>query len=111
MTGNSMLTLIALLALSNFAVRALPVRLLSGRELPPFFVTWLRYVPVPVLSAMLASEILVRQGRLALGPANLSLWVAVPTFFVAGVTRNLYLTVIAGMALLAGARWGVPYLA
>ena len=100
--------LIALMAVANAALKMLPVRLLGGRKLPAFFLTWLRYVPVPVIAAMLASELLVPHGKLELGTTNLPLLAAVPAFVVAYLSRSLSLTVVVGMGALALARmvWG-----
>lgn len=90
-----------LMAASNALTRAIPVKLLSGRKLSPVVTTWLKYVPVPVLSAMLASDLLVKDGTLNIKFSNPYLWVAVPTFLVAYKTKNLFATVIFGMGLLA----------
>jgi branched-subunit amino acid transport protein len=92
--------MILLMAATNATLKALPVRLLGRRKLPPFFVTWLKYVPVPVLSAMLASDLLVRDGRCHFAWDNELLVASLPAFAVAYVTRSLSATVVAGVALL-----------
>lgn len=60
----------------------------------------LRYVPPAVLSALIAPEILVRQGHLDLDPANPRLWAGTVAIVVALVTRNVLGTIAAGMATL-----------
>lgn len=77
------------------------MRILSGRKLPKVVTTWLTYVPVPMLSAMLASDLFLREGKLDIGPSNEYLWVAVPCFLIAYKSRNMFFTVLSGMGLLA----------
>ncbi len=93
-----------LMAFSNAITRALPVALLTGRRLPPDLTTWLKYVPVPVLSAMLAIDLLVRENRIVLDFSNLPLWVAIPCFLVAKKSQSFFTTVLFGMGLLAALR-------
>ncbi|MBL0386642.1 AzlD domain-containing protein [Tumebacillus sp. ITR2] len=81
--------------------RLLPVWLLAGRTLPPLVVTWLRYVPVAVLAAMLAPSLVLQEGHLDFSWSNLYFWVSLPTIAVAWKTRNLFLTVITGMGGIA----------
>lgn len=90
-----------LIAASSAVTRALPVRLLSGKKLSADLTTWLKYVPVPVLSAMLAADLLLKGGELHLHWGNLYLWTAVPCFLVAAKSRSLFATVLFGMGLLA----------
>jgi branched-subunit amino acid transport protein len=96
------------MALSNALTKFIPVRLLSGRRLPKLVTTWLKFVPVPVLSAMLACELFVRDGQLKLSFSNLYLWVAVPCFLIAYKTKNMFLTVLCGILFLAGIRSLLP---
>lgn len=92
---------IALMSAVTVVPRLLPVWLLAGRTLPPLVVSWLRYVPVAVLAAMLAPSLLLVEGRLDLSWSNLYFWVSLPTFAVAWKTRSLFLTVITGMGGIA----------
>ncbi len=92
---------IVLMALVTVLPRMLPVWLLAGRTLPPLVVTWLRYVPVAVLSALLVPDLLLREGQIDLSWSNLYFWVSLPTFLVAWKTRSLFATVITGMGILA----------
>lgn len=92
------------MALVTYLPRLLPAWFLRGRELPPFVVAWLRYVPVAVLSALLLPALLVQNGQLALAWDNLYLWAAIPAIFVAWKTKSLFTTVLVGMVLVALAR-------
>jgi branched-subunit amino acid transport protein len=87
--------------LVTFLPRLLPVWLLAGRQLPPVIVTWLRYVPAAVLSALLFPGILVEGNQLHLAWNNLYLLAFIPTLLVAWKTRSLFGAVITGMVVVA----------
>ena len=97
-------TLIGMM-LVTYIPRLVPVWFLSSRSLPDVVITWLKYVPVTVLAAMLAPSLFVVDGRLDLALDNLYLMAAIPTFLVAWKTRSLFAAVITGMVLVAGARF------
>ncbi len=91
-----------LMALVTFLPRVIPVLLLSRRSLPRPIVRWLSFVPVAVLAALLAPALFTPAGRFDLAiSANPAFWVSIPVFIVAVFTRNLFLTVLAGMILMA----------
>lgn len=71
--------------------RVLPLVALSRLALPRWLLEWLRYVPVAVLSALLAIELLSsgRAGVPAIAAA----------FAVAFLTRSLLGTAVAGVAV------------
>lgn len=92
--------LIGIMALTNATLKSLPIVLLGRRKLPPFLVTWLKYVPVPVLAAMLASDLLVRDGQCHFAFDNELLVASLPAFAVAYFTRSLSATVLTGVAVL-----------
>ncbi len=101
--GQIFVTIVGMLVVT-YLPRVLPLWLFSSRTLPPLVVTWLRYVPVAVLSAMLLPSLVLDEGQFALGGGNLYFWAAIPTFFVAWKTRSLFISVLVGMAIVAGAR-------
>jgi branched-subunit amino acid transport protein len=92
------LALILACAAVTAVPRVLPFVLLSKIELPRWLLGWLAYVPVAVLAALLAIEVLMVEARPALSLANPSLLAIVPALAVAGVTRSLIATVFAGVA-------------
>ncbi len=92
------------MALVTYLPRLLPAWFLRGRTLPPFVVAWLRYVPVAVLAALLLPSLLLAEGGLNLSWHNLYLWAALPAIFVAWKSKNMFATVLTGMALVALAR-------
>jgi branched-subunit amino acid transport protein len=89
------------MALVTYLPRLLPVWLLATRKLPEAAITWLRYVPAAVLSALLFPAVLVEGGRLNLAWDNLYLLAFLPTLLVAWKTRSLFGSVVVGMAIVA----------
>ena len=95
----------------TYLPRLMPTLFLSGRNLHPLIVAWLRLVPPAVLAAMLAPTLLIREsGGIALGLDNLFLWSALIAFAVAWKWQSLFATVLVGMGLVALGRylgWGM----
>ena len=79
----------------------LPLLLLTLKPLPAWLMTWLRYVPVAILSAMLLPALLVQDKHISFGAENFFLWAAFPTIFVAWKTRNINSAVADGMGAVA----------
>ncbi len=93
------------MAIVTFGPRLLPIWLLASKSLPPPVVTWLHYIPVAVLSALLLPSLVVRDERIDLGFDNLYFWAALPALLVASKTRSFFGTVVTGMAVVAAARF------
>ncbi len=94
--------LILLMSLVTFIPRVLPILVLSRRSLPEPVERWLSYVPVAVLAALLAPGLFAPAGELNLAfSANPIFWVSIPVFIIASLTRNLFITVLGGMVLIA----------
>jgi branched-subunit amino acid transport protein len=93
-----LLALILACAAVTAVPRVLPLVLLSRIELPRWLLAWLANVPIAVLAALLAIEVLVVEGRLDLSAANPSLLAILPALAVAACTGSLIGTVIAGVA-------------
>jgi branched-subunit amino acid transport protein len=91
---------LAAAGLLTFLTRLSFVALLGGREVPAVAVRALRFVPPAVLSAIVASEVFVRQGAVDVSAGNLRLLAAAIATGVALLTRNVFLTIAAGMAAL-----------
>ncbi len=89
------------MALVTALPRVLPLTLLAGRTLPPAFVRCLSFVPVSVLAALLAPELLLRRETLFLSPDNLFLLAALPTFLVAWKTNSFFGSIATGMLAVA----------
>ncbi|HEY8346585.1 MAG TPA: AzlD domain-containing protein [Symbiobacteriaceae bacterium] len=97
----AVLAIILGMALVTYLPRMLPLVVLSRVQLPPLVLKWLSYVPVSVLAALLAKELLMTDAGLAFPPAHPHLLAALPAFIVAATTRSLMGTVIAGIAAMA----------
>lgn len=92
------LTLVLACALVTALPRVLPLVVLSRFALPQWLLDWLSFVPVAVLAALTAIEVLMPGGRgFALQAAPLAAIAA--AFAVAAATRNLLATVAAGVGL------------
>jgi branched-subunit amino acid transport protein len=99
-----LLTMVGMLTVT-YLPRLLPLWFFASRRLPPVVISWLRYVPVAVLAAMLLPSLVITEGHLDLRIQNLYLWAALPTFLVAWKTRSLFGSVIVGMLVIAGIRY------
>lgn len=91
--------------LVTYLPRLFPLLFLSGKTLPPLFVSWLRMVPPAVLSAMLFPSLLIQEKQLTVSFDNLYFWAAVLAFPVAWKTKSLFLTVLVGVVGVAAGRF------
>ena len=91
---------LALGGLLTFATRLSFIALLGRVETPDLLRRALRYVPPAVLSAIILPEMVVRQGALDVSIHNLRLLAGLAAAAVAIRTRNVLLTIAAGMAAL-----------
>lgn len=92
--------------LGTFLPRVLPMTLLAGRALPESARVWLGFVPAAILAALVAPEIFLVDGRLALSTDNTFLLAAFPSILVAWRTKSLFATLAFGMGAVALLRWG-----
>ncbi|RYD01814.1 branched-chain amino acid transport [Desulforamulus aquiferis] len=83
--------------LVTYIPRMMPLAILSRINISKGVLNWLSYVPVAVLSALLAPEILLKDGQLAINLANTYLIAAIPCFMAGIYTKNIFLTVVTGM--------------
>jgi branched-subunit amino acid transport protein len=93
------LALILACAAVTVVPRVLPLVVLSKMELPAWVLAWLAYVPVAVLAALLALEVLIVDGSPAMTFANPALLAILPALAVAALTRSLIATAVAGVGL------------
>jgi branched-subunit amino acid transport protein len=97
------LTILGMAAVT-YLPRLFPLLALSGKKLPDVVLSWLRYVPTAVLAALLLPALVLQDGRVVINGDNLFFWAALPTFAVAILTRNLFVPVLVGMAVVVLAR-------
>jgi branched-subunit amino acid transport protein len=73
----------------------------EGRYRPPaWFRRMLPFVPIAALTALVAPDLLLADGRLALEPGNARLLAGIVAIVVAAVWRNTLLTIGTGFAAL-----------
>lgn len=92
---------VAGMAIVTALPRVLPITFLANRKLPPALMRWLSFVPVSVLAALLAPEVLLRNGELHLAADNFFLLACLPTLLIAWRTRSFFGAVTAGMVTVA----------
>ncbi len=97
---------LALAGLVTFATRLSFIALVGRARTPPLLARALRLVPPAVLSALILPELVLRNGAPALSPDNHRLAAGLVAAGVALATRNVLLTIAAGM----GALWGLQAL-
>jgi branched-subunit amino acid transport protein len=86
------------MAVLNFAVRFPPLAIVSRMDLPRPVMRWLSFVPISVMGALVASEVLRPAGAWANPLSSPSLYAAIITGVVYQVTRSFLGATVAGMA-------------
>jgi branched-subunit amino acid transport protein len=86
--------------LLTFATRLSFIFLLDRIQVPDWFRRSLRFVPAAVLSAIILPELTSPNGTLFLSWRNPQLLAGAVAILVAWKTRNVLLTILAGMAAL-----------
>jgi branched-subunit amino acid transport protein len=90
--------LIAGMALATMSTRIPVLWWLSLHPLSPSVARALKYVPLAVLSAIIAPIVLLADGRLAIQLDNAPLMASLVAILVSWRTRSLLLTIVIGMA-------------
>jgi len=91
--------LFVVIGLLTFTIRFTPIAI-AGRGLPPLLLRALRYVPPAVLAAIFVPELLMPKGAVDISLANGRLLAGIIAIGIAWRTKNVLLTVIAGMVAL-----------
>lgn len=91
---------LAAIGLITYSIRLSFILLLDRLKLPDRFIRGLRFVPPAVLTAIIFPELLIQDGAILLSPANLRLAAGLAAGLVAWRTKNVLLTIAAGMAVL-----------
>ncbi|NTW29567.1 MAG: AzlD domain-containing protein [Coriobacteriia bacterium] len=86
------------MCLLNYAVRFPPMAIVSRIDLPPAIMRWLSFVPIAVMGALVASEVLTPGGAWANPLSSPSLYAAVVTALVYRFTRSFLGATLSGMA-------------
>ena len=86
------------MAALNYAVRFVPLAVVSRIDLPEPVARWLSFVPIAVMGAMVASEVLRPGGTWSNPLTGPSLYAAIVTGLVFRFTRSFLGATVAGMA-------------
>jgi branched-subunit amino acid transport protein len=93
--------LIMLLAgILTYAIRLSFILFYGKKSMPARLQQGLRFVPPAVLSAIIFPELLMREGELDLSFGNPRLLAGILAALVAWRTKNVILTIVAGMVVL-----------
>ncbi len=95
MTLGALLPLYLAMALVTFGPRYLPMAVLTRLRLPRWLVEWLGNIPTATLAALAVQSLVVERQAIVWRPDDLA--AAAVAGLVAWRTRNLFLTVLAGM--------------
>jgi branched-subunit amino acid transport protein len=98
MTSGYIWTAVIAMAVSTFALRALPITVLSRMRIPRPVERWLSFVPVSVMAALVAGEVVRPDGRWLPPLHNPYLLAALPTGLVYWWTKSLLGATLAGVA-------------
>lgn len=93
--------LIVLMALVTYLPRYLPMGFAGRAHFPEMVERGLDFVPIAVLTAIIAQASLVRGDTLDISLANYHATAALVAFLVALLTRHLFMTIAAGLACFA----------
>lgn len=97
--------IITVAGLLTFLTRLSFFVLLDHWQPPEMLRRGLRYVPPAVLSAIIFPELLMQNGVLNLSLSNFRLIAGLAAVLVGWRTRNIFLTIAAGMAVLYALQW------
>lgn len=100
-----MLLIIAGAFILTWLIRTSPFILLAKVELPDVVIKWLAFIPVCLFTALIVEGMLKQEKKTGYFFEIESIIVAIPTLFVALVSKSLTITVIAGMIFMASVRF------
>lgn len=89
----------------TLCLKVVPVTVLRDSSFPPLLRRWLDFVPVAVMAALVGPDIFFYEGRFDISLSNLFLLVSIPTFLIAWLTKNYFVTIAAGIGMVIAARY------
>ncbi len=98
------------MALLNFVIRFVPIAVVSRMQLPAPVMRWLSFVPVSVMGALVATEVLRPGGTWGNPLSEPSLYAAIITGLVFRSTRSFLGATVAGMASFVALQRLLPWL-
>lgn len=100
MSALMLLAVFVAAGLATFLIRLSFIAVEGRVQLPSWFRTALQFVPAAMLSALIAPDLLMRDGALFLSPANARLVAGLVAVVIAARTRSIGWTIAGGMATL-----------
>lgn len=97
-SGATIAGVIIGMALINFAIRFGPLAALTRVQMPRPFKRWLSFIPISVMGALVANEVLRPSGTWHPPLQNPGVWAALLTMVVFKFTRSFLGATVAGMA-------------
>jgi len=91
---------ILLAGLVTYTTRLSFIQVYGRRQIPAWIARSLRFVPPAVLTAIIFPELLMQDGGLNISIGNFRLLAGIVATLVAWRTKNVMLTVLAGMLVL-----------
>jgi branched-subunit amino acid transport protein len=85
----------------SLSPRILPVALLSRFEFPAIIKEWLSFVAPAVLGGLTVISVFAPDGIIDISINNKYIWAFLPTVITAVKTKNLFLTLLVGIAAMA----------
>ena len=100
MDQTRILLIILLTAAVTYALRVSFILAAGRYDLPPLVRRILNYAPPAVLFALITPAIVIRSSSADLSLGNARIWAGLIAILCAWLTRNLFLTILLGMATL-----------
>ncbi len=100
MSALTLLWVFVAAGLATFLIRLSFIAVEGRVRLPSWFRTALQFVPAAMLSALIAPDLLMRDGELFLSPTNARLVAGLVAVVIAARTRSIGWTIAGGMVTL-----------
>jgi branched-subunit amino acid transport protein len=101
---ETILLVIAGMAVANFAIRFAPIAVLSRLDLPGPLLRWLSFVPVSVMGALVTSEVLRPGGQWRSPLSSPGVYAALLTAIVFYKTKSFLGATVTGMVAFVALR-------
>lgn len=100
MKAMLLLGVLLLSGAATYLIRLSFIALEGRMNLPPSLRSAMPYVPAAMLTALIAPDLLVRDGALAVSTSNPRLIAGLVAIVIARMTRSAMWTIVGGMAVL-----------